>query len=65
MTTSTLTRPATHDDLDAALERAVSDYLAISRNGHLYSSDMSREMAEASAWERMQDALRAKGLPTG
>ena len=35
------------DDLD----RARSDYLAVSRNAHLYSSPRDHEEAEARAWE--------------
>lgn len=43
------------DDLD----RARSDYLAVSRNSHLYSSPKDHEEAEARAWERLEMALAA------
>lgn len=43
------------DDLD----RARSDYLAVSRNAHLYSSPRDHEEAEARAWERLEIALAA------
>ncbi len=39
------------------LERAVSDYLAISRGAHMFEPD-EYERAEAEAWERVQ-ALNA------
>ncbi len=35
------------------LERAVADYLAISRGSHLYADADAHAVAEAKAWERM------------
>jgi hypothetical protein len=35
------------------LERAIADYLAISRGSHLYSDPEAHQAAEAKAWERM------------
>ncbi len=54
------------------IERAMSDYLAVSRNAHLYAID-EYERAEAAAWERLQalrladgaGALGADLLPAG
>ena len=40
------------------IERAMSDYLAVSRNAHLYATD-EYERAEAAAWERLQALLPA------
>jgi hypothetical protein len=41
------------------LERATSDYLAISRNAHLYATTADYELAERRAWERMAEAAAA------
>lgn len=38
------------------IERAMSDYLAVSRNAHLYAVD-EYERAESAAWERLQAVL--------
>ncbi len=38
------------------IERAMSDYLAVSRNAHLYAPD-EYERAEAAAWQRLQELL--------
>ncbi|MFM9018741.1 MAG: hypothetical protein ACKORG_04770 [Actinomycetota bacterium] len=35
------------------LERAMADYLAISRGSHLYADAESHAAAEQKAWERM------------
>lgn len=35
------------------LERAMADYLAISRGSHLYADAESHAAAEEKAWERM------------
>lgn len=35
------------------LERAVADYLAVSRGSHLYADSETHSAAEATAWERM------------
>lgn len=53
---------------EAALRRATSDYLAISRGAHLYSSPEAHAQAEQKAWDRMQqvraqvEAARAAGV---
>lgn len=39
-------------------DRAVSDYLAVSRNAHVYSSTADYIAAEEKAWERVEAALR-------
>lgn len=41
------------------LERATSDYLAVSRNSHMYATTADYELAERRAWERMADAAEA------
>lgn len=46
----------TDHDPQAALERARSDYLAVSRGAHLYSSPREHERAEELAWERLVNA---------
>jgi hypothetical protein len=51
-------------DPAAELERAVSDYLAVSRNSGIYATQADYETAERRAWERMQaarEALEAQG----
>lgn len=40
---------SSHDEL----ERAVADYLAISRGSHLYADADAHAVAEAKAWDRM------------
>lgn len=42
------------------LERATSDYLAISRGRDLYASAADHEAAEAKAWERLMAARDAQ-----
>jgi hypothetical protein len=46
-------------DPAAELERATSDYLAVSRNSHLYATTADYELAERKAWERMAEAASA------
>jgi hypothetical protein len=46
-------------DPAAELERAVSDYLAVSRNSDIYATQADYETAERRAWERMQAAREA------
>ena len=46
-------------DPAAELERATSDYLAVSRNAHMYATTADYETAERRAWERMADAAEA------
>jgi hypothetical protein len=41
------------------LERATSDYLAVSRNSHMYATTADYELAERRAWERMAEAAEA------
>jgi hypothetical protein len=41
----------------AEVERARSDYLAVSRCAHLYASPEDYDAAERSAWERLRSAL--------
>lgn len=43
--------------LQADVERARADYLAVSRCAHLYASIDDYERAEAAAWERLEDAI--------
>jgi len=38
-------------------DRAVSDYLAVSRNAHVYASTSDYLTAEERAWERLQASL--------
>jgi hypothetical protein len=53
MSASTILDPA------AELERATSDYLAVSRNSHLYATTADYELAEQRAWERVLSARDA------
>jgi MoaA/NifB/PqqE/SkfB family radical SAM enzyme len=46
-------------DPAAELERATSDYLAVSRNSHMYATTADYELAERRAWERMAEAAEA------
>lgn len=46
-------------DPAAELERATSDYLAVSRNSHLYGTASDYEVAERRAWDRMAEAAAA------
>ena len=46
-------------DPAAELERATNDYLAVSRNSHLYGTASDYEVAERRAWERMAEAAAA------
>ena len=46
-------------DPHAELERARSDYLAVSRGGHMYASRADHDRAEQRAWRRLEDARRA------
>lgn len=43
----------------AELERATSDYLAVSRNSHLYATTADYDTAERKAWDRMEEAAEA------
>lgn len=44
------------------IDRARSDYLAVSRNAHLYSSPDAHAEAESRAWARLEAALAAKSV---
>lgn len=46
-------------DPASELERATSDYLAVSRNSHMYATTADYELAERRAWERMAEAAEA------
>ena len=46
-------------DPAAELERATSDYLAVSRNSQLYGTTTQYETAERRAWDRMAEAAAA------
>ncbi|MGD9695485.1 MAG: hypothetical protein AB7V42_07495 [Thermoleophilia bacterium] len=56
MTQSAILDPA------AELERATSDYLAVSRSSHLYATTADYETAERRAWERVMAAREAVEL---
>jgi len=45
-------------DPAAELERATSDYLAVSRNSHMYATTADYELAERKAWDRMSEAAQ-------
>jgi hypothetical protein len=45
------------------IERAMSDYLSVSRNAHLYAAD-EYARAEAQAWDRLQALLPEEGADT-
>ena len=38
---------------DQELERAIADYLRVSRGAHLYASREEHQRAEEAAWERL------------
>jgi len=53
-------------DPAAELERATSDYLAVSRNSHMYATTAEYELAENRAWERVlaaREALAGESAP--
>ena len=45
---------------ETTIERAMSDYLSVSRRAHLYAG-AEYERAEARAWERLQAVLEGSG----
>lgn len=49
----------TGTDPQSELERAQSDYLAVSRGSHLYASEDEHRRAEERAWERLRAAQEA------
>lgn len=46
-------------DPAAELERATSDYLAVSRNAQMYATGHDYDVAEGKAWERVLAAREA------
>jgi dsDNA-binding SOS-regulon protein len=42
--------------LERHLERAISDYLSVSRAGTVFAHSAARDQAEAEAWDRMMEA---------
>jgi len=44
-------------EAQAELDRARSDYLAVSRGAHLYGNEIAHAEAESRAWERLERAL--------
>ncbi|MEQ8833591.1 MAG: hypothetical protein RIB67_04020 [Miltoncostaeaceae bacterium] len=65
MSASVILEPA------AELERATSDYLAVSRNAQMYATTHDYEVAEAKAWDRViaaretLAALDGESVPAG
>ena len=55
MTAETPTHPGS---LDQMRDRAISDYLAVSRNAGVYSSTADYMAAEERAWERVEAAMK-------
>ncbi|MCU0308027.1 MAG: hypothetical protein MUE51_09745 [Thermoleophilia bacterium] len=51
--------PTPAEDPGQGVERAMSDYLAVSRARHLYASDDEHQRAEERAWARLEAARRA------
>jgi hypothetical protein len=47
----------------ADVDRARADYLAVSKNAHMYGSTEEYERAEAAAWERLEASI-ALAAPT-
>jgi hypothetical protein len=46
-----------HTALDRMRERAISDYLAVSRNVGVYASTLDYLAAEERAWDRLQATI--------
>jgi len=42
--------------LERRLERAISDYLAVSRSGDMFAHSAARDQAEQDAWDQMMEA---------
>jgi hypothetical protein len=55
MTAETPTQPGS---LERMRDRAISDYLAVSRNAHVYATTTDYLAAEERAWERVQASIR-------
>lgn len=52
-----MTGSTPRQDTEAAVARAASDYLAVSRQAHLFAADAFERM-ESESWDRLQEALR-------
>ena len=52
----------TERSIQEELERARSDYLAVSRGAHLFATTADHAEAEERAWERLEQALAAAEL---
>jgi hypothetical protein len=50
--------------LERRLERAISDYLAVSRGGDVFAHPAARDQAETDAWDRMIEARLALDAAT-
>lgn len=49
------------------LERAMADYLRVSRGAHLYASEDEHQRAEEAAWDRLvaaRDLAETAGAPS-
>jgi len=55
----------TRIDPVADLERARSDYLAVSRGAHMYATPADHMRAEEMAWERLEKARIAAEAAAG
>lgn len=55
----------TDRSIEEELERARSDYLAVSRGAHLFSTPADHAEAEERAWERLERALQSAETTTG
>lgn len=52
---------------DEELERAMADYLRVSRGAHLYASEDEHLRAEQAAWDRLlaaRDLVETAGAPS-
>ncbi len=49
------------DSMEHTVERAISDYLAVSRARDTYASVDEYERAEARAWDVVSEALKSAG----
>ncbi len=55
----------TDRSVEEELERARSDYLAVSRGAHLFATAADHAEAEERAWERLERALQAAEATAG
>jgi len=49
------TQGLSREALERRLQRAVADYLAVSRSGDVYAHAAARDQAEAEAWQRLME----------